>query len=240
MINFRQYRSSLLLLALAMAGTAGELRAQASVLGANSPPIVMSRKQATKLIMAQPSPEYPPVAKVNYLQGHVELQLTVNGAGKVTNAHVLQGNALFAASALKAARRWLYRPFATTTGPSGFITTVELKFSLEYRESNLTPQQAERDFLRQIKPPQVMRSEEGVTPEDVVHMRLLVNDQGEVDDMQISPMGKGQFDAARETLRGWTFRPAHWGNLPIASYLDVDVPVSVPSLARANADSGGH
>jgi hypothetical protein len=70
-------------------------------------------------------------------------------------------------------------------------------------------------------------------------MRLLVNDQGQVVDMDVPPTGRAQFAAARETLQGWTFRPAHWGSLPIASYLDVDVPVSAPSIARAAASSGG-
>ena len=70
-------------------------------------------------------------------------------------------------------------------------------------------------------------------------MRLLVNDQGQVVDREVSPMGSGRFEAACETLRGWTFRPAHWGSLPIASYLEVDVPVSMASVSRiaANPDS---
>lgn len=235
MIKLGHYRFSVSLLALAMVVAGGKLGAQEGALGAASPLLVMSRKQAAKLIMVQPVPEYPPVAKVNYLQGHVQLELTVNGAGKVTRAHVLKGNAMFAASALKAARRWVYHPLTTAAGPSGFITTVELKFSLDYASSELTPQQAERDFQRQIKPPQVVRTEEGARPEDVLHMRLLVNEQGEVDDMETSPTGKAQFEAARETLRGWTFRPAHWGTLPIASYLEVDVPISTPPVARAAA-----
>jgi len=199
-------------------------------------PIVMDRKQAARLVLSQPAPEYPPVAKVNYLEGRVQLELTVDDAGKVVNAHVLQGNAIFADSALKATRQWVYHPLATASGPSGFITTVELKFNLDYRESSLTPQQAERDFVRQIKPPKVVRPEDEHA-EDVVHLRLLVNDQGEVDDLEISPMGRDQCEAARETIRGWTFHPAHWGTLPIASYLDVDVPVSAPSLAQATVSA---
>jgi hypothetical protein len=115
---------------------------------------------------------------------------------------------------------------------------VELKFALHYPMTDLTPRQAERDFLRQVKPPQAVRPPENAHPEEVVHMRLLVNDQGQVVDMEVSPMGRAQFEAARETLQGWTFRPAHWGSLPIASYLEVDVPVSALPIARAAANSG--
>ena len=69
-------------------------------------------------------------------------------------------------------------------------------------------------------------------------MRLLVNDQGEVVDREALPMGRARLKAAWETVRGWTFRPAHWGNLPIASYFDVDVPVSAPPVTRAAANTG--
>ena len=236
MIKFRHHRHNLTLLALAMVCTAGTVWAQENVSGPNSPPVIIDRKQATRLVVAQPAPEYPAVAKVNYIQGPVQLELTVNGAGKVANAHVLTGNAILAASSLKAVLRWIYHPLTTASGPSGFITTVELKFALNSRWLDLTPQQAERDFLRQVKPPQVVRAPEDAGRGDVVHMRLLVNDQGQLIDMDTS-RGRTQFEAARENLRGWRFQPARWGTLPIASYLDVDVPVSAPSLARADADS---
>ncbi len=206
----------------------------------------MGRRQATKLLITQKAPEYPPVAKVNYVQGSVQLELTVNRAGKVANAHVLQGNPVLADSALKATRQWIYHPLVTPKGPAGFITTVELKFTLanwnfntppEDREDRdfLTPQRAERDFMRQVKPPQAVRTSEVTHPEDVVHMRVLVNDQGQVDDLEISPTGKDQFEAACEALRSWTFHPAHWGTLPVAAYLDVDVPISIPPLSRTVA-----
>lgn len=210
----------------------------------------MGRRQATKLLITQKAPEYPPVAKVNYVQGSVQLELTVNGAGKVANAHVLQGNPVLADSALKATRQWIYHPLDTPKGPAGFITTVELKFTLdnwnlrtppEDREDRdfLTPQRAERDFMRQVKPPQAVRTSEVTHPEDVVHMRVLVNDQGQVDDLEISPTGKDQFEAACEALRSWTFHPAHWGTLPVAAYLDVDVPISIPPLSRTVAKTVG-
>jgi TonB family protein len=237
MIKFHHYRHILFLLALAMACPGEKVRAQENVPGPNALPVITKRKQVAALAMVQLAPEYPPVAKVNYLQGQVQLELTVNGKGKVANAHVLRGNAILAASALKAVSRWIYHPLITASGPSGFIATVELKFALHFQGIDLTPRQAERDFLRQVKPPQVVRPGEDAPPGDVVHMRLLVNDQGQVVDMEVSPVGRSQFAAARETLQAWTFRPAHWGNLPIASYLEVDVPVDTPSIARAAANS---
>ena len=71
-------------------------------------------------------------------------------------------------------------------------------------------------------------------------MRLLVNDQGQVIDTDATRLDRAQFDAVNANLRGWTFHPAHWGTLPIASYLDVDVPVGPPAVARAAANSDSH
>ena len=243
MIKFRHSRHSFFLLALPWVWAAGTVRAQEYAPGLNALPVIVDHKQAAGLILTQAAPEYPPVAKVNYIEGQVQLELTVNGKGTVDKVHVLEGNALLAESALKAARRWIYHPLTTPSGPSGFITKVRLKFSLHNRggaAAVLTPRRAEQDFLRQIKPPQVVRPPEDAHPGDVVHMRLLVNDQGQVVDREFLPMDREQLEAACETLRGWTFRPAYWGNLPIASYLEVDIPVSAPSIARAAANSDSH
>jgi len=238
MIKVRLYYHGPFVLTLAVLWAGGRVCAQELVSLPNASLAIIAPKQATGLILAQAAPEYPAVAKVNYLQGHVQLELTVNGKGEVADAHVLDGDAILAVAALKAARGWNYQPLTTAAGRSGFVTRVKIKFTLNYHGINLTPRQAELDFLRQVKPPQVVQHPEDAPSEDVVHMRLLVNDQGQVVDKEISHTGQAQFAAAREILRRWTFHPAQWGSLPIAAYLDVDVPVSASSLARAVAESG--
>ena len=238
MFKLRHCRHNRLLLILAIVCAVGTVRAQEYVSGPNVLPVIVEGKQAASMLLAQSAPEYPPVAKVNYIEGRVKVELTVSGKGKVTDAHVLEGNAILAASALKATRRWIYHPLTTPSGPAGFITTVRVKFSLHSRAADLSPQQAEQDFLRQVKPPQVMRPAEDAPSGDVVHVHLLINDQGQVVDAEFSPLGGVQLAAAREILKGWKFRPAHWGNLPIASYLEIDIPLGAASIARATATPG--
>ena len=238
MNKLRRCPCTLWLPALAIVCTVTHVCAQEPVPGPDHLPRILDSKQMARLTMAQPAPEYPPVAKINFLEGIVQIEITVNSEGNVANVHVVDGDPILAAAAIKAARGWVYRPLATASGPSGFITMVRMKFILNHRAKDLTPQQAKRDFERQVKPPQMNRPPEDGHPE-MVRMRLLVNDQGQVVDREVSPMGSGRFEAACETLRGWTFRPAHWGSLPIASYLTVDVPVSMASVSRiaANPDS---
>jgi len=152
---------------------------------------------------------------------------------------VVEGDAVLADAALAAARHWLYRPLSTAYGPEGFITAVQLKFDLTLPNADLPPPRAESDFLRQVKPPRVVRPPDEPASGDTVHFRVLVNDQGQVDDIIIfSPMSSDQFEAARRTLKSWTFRPARWGNIAVASYLDVNIPVGPPPEETA-AGLGG-
>lgn len=239
MLKLRQHHHGPLVLTLAMLCAGGKVCAQDNAPKANAPlATILDSKEATSLLMEKSAPEYPPVAKVNYIQGLVEVELTVDDRGKVASAHVLEGNAMLAASALKAIGKWIYHPLLTPTGAAGFITTVRVKFALQYRGGELTPQQAEQDFLRQVKPPQVAPPPGDAHSQDTVHVRLLVDEQGQVVDNEVSPTGRAQSQAARETLRNWAFHPAHWGNLPIASYLQVDVPISTTPVARAAVSLG--
>jgi TonB family protein len=235
MNKLRHYLPNLLLPALAITCTVAAMCAQDSVPGPNTLPVILDPRKMAKLAMAQPAPEYPAVAKINFLQGMVQLEVTINSKGNVAAVHVVDGNPILAAAAIKAVRQWIYHPLTTASGPSGFMTTVRLNFSLRHRAKDLTPRQAEQDFDRQVKPPQMNRPPEDARPQELVHMRLLVNDQGQVVDREVSPLSTARFEAACETLRSWTFRPAHWGSLPIASYLLVDVPVSATSVVRAAA-----
>ena len=201
------------------------------------PQRIVNSHQLASLMLSEQAPEYPPIAKVNYLEGVVQIEITVDNQGRVSTAHVLHGNPILAAASLKAVTHWLYHPLTTETGPAGFATTVKVRFTLRHPGVSLTPRQAEQDFQRQVKPPQLENPAQEKQPEGVVHMRLLVNDQGQVVDSEADPMDRAQFEAACENLRGWTFHPARWGSLPIASYLNIDVPVSVPSVARAAAST---
>jgi TonB family protein len=201
--------------------------------------VISNRRQLASLALTEVAPEYPPVAKVNYVEGTVRLQIAVNDRGHVSGIHVLEGNSVLANAALKAVNLWTFHPLATAKGPSGFNALVKLKFRLRHPGLSLTSSQAEKDFQRQVKPPHAIVPANMMQGEPVVHMRVLVNDEGEVVDRDSSTPVKTDFEAACENLREWTFLPAHWGNLPVASYLDVDVPIGPAPVTRAAASPSG-
>ena len=234
--QFECHKFSLGLWVLALLCLPAVALPQTPMAGLADPPFV-GPKKASQLIVGRTIPEYPPLAKINYIQGRVQLELRVAADGKVVRAHVLKGHPILAASALQAIRKWIYRPLRTPSGPSGFLTTVELNYTLRYQALELRPAQAERDLSRQIVPPEVLqRPAETSFLKRLMHIRLLLNDQGQVIDSEPSLEGLSDFAAAQNTLQDWSFRPARWGTLPIPWYLDIDVPINGANLA---APAGG-
>lgn len=199
-----------------------------------APAFQLSRRQATHLLMSQSRPDYPALARINYIRGNVSLLLTVNCAGKVQQVHVVEGHPFLAIAALQAIRKWIYHPFMTPSGPKPFQTTVKVDFSLLGFDGKHFPPQPEKFLERWVKPPQPPKEAKRVKDEDVVRVRALVNDKGRVVDSTPLSGNPGEFDEARRTVAQWKFKAARWGNLTVPWYADLDVPVkSVPQPAPA-------
>lgn len=214
-------RASVLLAACTCAARAAEGPARNDP----PPPPLLSAKAAFKLITKQVKPDYPTIAKLNYIQGPVHLQLTVTREGKLAKAHVLRGHPLLAAAALEAVRHWRYKPLPTRSGPSGFRTVVELNFALQVRKLRPFPTSPEKDFVRQVRPPVVADGPGEGKNGALVRMRVLVSEDGHVLDAQPLAGDSAHFHAAQEIVHGWIFRPARWGTIAVPWYLEVDVPI---------------
>ncbi len=188
---------------------------------------VLNAKKATARLLRRASPEYPLLAKVNYIQGRVRVQLVVSPAGTVASAHVVDGNPILAAAALNSVRMWRYRPLVAEGASTPFATSVNINFTLRMKKLDMGPEQAESDFRRQVKPPEVLtRPEETASSDPSVRMRLLVDTEGKVVDSEILKGIPTQIERARRSIERWSFRPARWGALAVPWYFDVDVPVS--------------
>jgi TonB family protein len=188
----------------------------------------LGAKEASRLLVSQIPPEYPVLAKVNYIQGRIRVRLTVDTEGKVVNVHVLNGNPLLAAAALNAVAAWRYRPYVARGGnaPTAFETRLEVNFSLRTNRMDLMPTQAESDFGRQVKPPEVLTASGISTTTDAfVRLRLLVGADGKVIDSEILKGIPSLLEKATRVITRWSFRPARWGTLAVPWYLDVEVPV---------------
>jgi TonB family protein len=227
MAKRRHYRQALLLLASVCAAVV--VYAQDDEVQ----PLLLEHGEAKTLVVYRPHLEYPPIAKVNYIQGQVRLELTVNDIGTVDKAHVLEGDPLLAAAAMNTVNEWLFRPATTASGPAGFVTTVRLKYNLAYWGTRIPAREAEADFLKQVKPVQVVEPQGLGHTGEAVHLRVLVNEQGKAVDIGPALPGNEKYEAACAALRSWTFHPAHWGSLSVASYVDVNVPINTSTIPQS-------
>lgn len=200
-------------------------------------PTRLDPRAATKLLVSQVPPEYPSVAKFNFIQGSVRMQVTVTSEGNVGEAHVINGHPILAASALRTVRRWLFRPFRTTHGPAAFSTLVDVVFSLRSRKLTQLPSQPEEYLDRQVKPPEVLEAPAGASHGASVLLRVLVSDKGQAIDTRPLKGHSVHFETARRIVGCWTFKPARWGSVAIPWYLDVDVPVEAWIASRGAPDA---
>ncbi|MFB3922638.1 MAG: TonB family protein [Terriglobia bacterium] len=199
----------------------------------------MDPKKALKLIVKREAPEYPAVAKVNYIQGPVRMLVKVSPDGEIREAHVVVGHPFLAVAALEAIRKWLFRPATTRQGPAEFQTYLDVSFALRSKKLEQFPQEPERDLLRQIRPPQLVEKSVDPDADATLRVRLLVGAEGSVVDATSLAPRAANLGEARESVSHWKFRPAYWGTLPVPWYFDVDVPVRGWRTARTAADPGG-
>jgi TonB family protein len=76
-------------------------------------------------------PSYPPIAKAAGATGAVQVQVTINEAGKVVEAQVISGHPLLRESALAAARQWEFKPIQLSGNPVRAQGTLTFNFTLE-------------------------------------------------------------------------------------------------------------
>jgi TonB family protein len=196
-------------------------------------------KRAAKLVMKRERPVYPSVAKLNYIQGVVHVQVVVAKDGHVREAHVVRGHPFLAAASLKAIRGWLFYPAKARAGPPEFQTVMDVRFSLRIKKLEQLPLRPEQDLTRQVRPPEVLKRSGRSSTATLVRLRVLVSPEGQAIDARPVADNTPLLEEARQIVRGWTFRPAHWGTLAVPWYLDVDVPVEPwpPGQTAADPDS---
>lgn len=198
-------------------------------------PVTLSEKAAARLLVSEQRPEYPAVARVNYIQGDVYLRIQVSAEGKVEEAHVIRGEPLLAAASLEAVRHWQFRPLQDGAKPEAFETLFRIHFSLRFGGTQQMPLHPQLDLARAIQPPKLVTNP--AASARTFRMRILVGTDGTVlDSMGVGaqgPVGEG-----RNTVRNWKFLPARWGTLNVPWYVDVDVPVAGAS-DDAEADQAG-
>ncbi|HVZ19246.1 MAG TPA: TonB family protein, partial [Terriglobales bacterium] len=82
-------------------------------------------------VVTQPLPAYPETARTANREGAVVLLITVNTAGRVSQARVLAGDPMLSAPASAAVQSWLYEPAKVDGRPVESTVRVTLTFHLQ-------------------------------------------------------------------------------------------------------------
>lgn len=197
----------------------------AEVMPKSGPVAMLDSDAAAKLLIHVAKPAYPAIAKVNFIQGLVTLEISVDKLGKVVAAHVVKGQPFLAAAAIEAVRKWLYRPYIGSGGPSPFRTSVAVRFALRSHVFGKSFPSDPQSFLeKQIRPPEIVSCPYSDPSAAGVRLKVLVDSKGKVLDATSLGAGGTEVEFAREDLRYWRFRPARWGAMAVPWYVIVKVP----------------
>jgi protein TonB len=82
------------------------------------------------LLIRQPHPVYPPLAKQDHIQGTVKLSATISKDGTIQKLEVINGHPLLVPAALEAVKQWVYQPTLLNGEPVEVITQIDVNFTL--------------------------------------------------------------------------------------------------------------
>jgi protein TonB len=94
-------------------------------------PVRVSGLVVAGLLIDQPMPAYPGIAKATGTQGTVVLQATISRTGTIENLRVVSGPAMLQQAAMDAVKEWRYRPYLLNGEPVEVETTVNVVFKLQ-------------------------------------------------------------------------------------------------------------
>ena len=197
-------------------------------------PLWMAPKKVLKRRIKDLVPKYPVMAKINFIQGKVLLNVVIDEDGNVEKAHVLKGHPFLALTALQSVRKWRFRPFFTNGQKTPIRTTIAVPFILRRRKFSdpfLLPAQAARDLEQRISPPEILTSKKELkngdtsAERDSVRLRVLLSEAGKVEDAGIVSGEAGHLPSAVLCAKRRRFKPAYFGTIAVPWYFELEIPL---------------
>jgi protein TonB len=82
------------------------------------------------MLVRQPKPVYPPLAKQARISGVVRLNAIISKDGTIQNLSVLSGHPLLVPAAMEAVKQWVYKPTLLNGEAVEVVTQVDVNFTL--------------------------------------------------------------------------------------------------------------
>ena len=128
------------ILALSLLGGGIALRGQQSESGTPSgtstapPPVPwrvrVSAGVASGLVVKKVPPHYPEEARRQHIQGTVILQAKISKEGDVAELSVISGDPMLVEEAMKAVKKWKYKPYLLQGRAMEVETQIQVNFTL--------------------------------------------------------------------------------------------------------------
>jgi protein TonB len=82
------------------------------------------------MLISQPKPMYPPLAKQARISGTVKFTAVIGRDGTIQNLQLLGGHPLLVQAATDAVRQWRYKPTLLNGEPVEVVTQIDVNFTL--------------------------------------------------------------------------------------------------------------
>lgn len=187
--------------------------------------LVIPPEELSQRRVHQVRPSYPPAAKTQRIQGEVLLEVRVNEKGEVDNIGVIKGNALLVLPALDAVKQWKYSPYIKDGVAVPVSSHVVVNFAL-LDAGTSGQQKAGPSMVRVGGSVMAAQHEHRVEPvypteakekgvEGEVEFEIIIDEQGEVADVQVLSGNAMLVSAAYEAVRQWRYKPVLLNGVPI-------------------------
>ena len=90
----------------------------------------LTHDEAIKAAVTKPQPDYPPVARQLRIQGRIEVELSIDPTGAVTEAKILSGNPALTGTAINTLKRWRFEPVLSDGKAVRAVAVMSFTFKL--------------------------------------------------------------------------------------------------------------
>lgn len=85
---------------------------------------------AAGLLIKKVNPKYPEEARAQRIQGVVVPRAVISKEGRLVDLEVVTGDSLLTAAAIKAVKKWEYKPYLLQERPVEVETQIQVNFTL--------------------------------------------------------------------------------------------------------------
>lgn len=189
------------------------------------PPVRVNTETLERHRISGALPGYPEAAGKEHLRGVVAIDVQVDKEGAVAQVEVLAGNPVLAGAAVRAVRKWKYRP--VTVGGSPIVVNGNVLFTFDpadkppVREGGKWPfpivacSASQGPLLSWVEPKYPRMAKIAHVTGDVV-LDIVIDKEGSVADMKVVSGHPLLVQSALDAVKQWRYRPYLISGTPIA------------------------